>query len=417
MSKRAPILFLIFTVAALSGLGLYCLAEPTAKGETAMPDTTVIVAADPHFIAPELTDHGAYFENMIQNSDGKVAEYIDELTDAFLAEVIEARPAALILAGDLTFNGARISHEALAEKLRAVEAAGVPVLVMPGNHDLNNRNAARFEGEGFTRIESVTAEDFARIYDEFGFSEARSRDGASLSYTAELSPSLRILMLDVNTEDSPNHVKAETLAWAEEELRNAADAGARVIAVSHQNLFRHNSVIYSGYVIENADELLALYEKYGVLLNLSGHLHCQHIVRDDAGFTEIATSSLAVNPCQYGVLRLAGSALTYDARPTDVSAWARARGLDDPNLLDFAAYVEDFFTCSSRTPLSGESADLLRFFAELNVKYFAGRLDLVDPEDPMFDRWEDAYGFEGQYILAIRDESGLDSTHLTLSLR
>lgn len=417
MSKRAPILFLLFTAAlALSGLGLYCLAS-SGERQASLPDTTVIVASDPHFIAPELTDHGAYFEAMIESADGKVAEYIDELTDAFLAEVAEAGPAALILSGDLTFNGARISHEALAEKLRAVEAAGVPVLVMPGNHDLNNRNAARFEGDSFTRIESVTAEDFARIYDEFGFSEARSRDGASLSYTAELSPALRILMLDVNTADSPNYVKAETLAWAEKELRDAADAGARVIAVSHQNLFRHNSVIYSGYVIENADELLALYEKYGVLLNLSGHLHCQHVARDDAGFAEIATSSLAVNPCQYGVLRLAGSALTYDTRPTDVSAWARARGLDDPNLLDFAAYAEDFFTGSGRTPLSGESADLLRFFAELNVKYFAGRLDLVDPEDPMFDRWEDAYGFEGQYILAIRDEAGLDSTHLTLFLR
>ncbi len=32
----------------------------------------------------------------------------------------------------------------------------------------------------------------------------------------------------------------------------------------------------------------------------------------------------------------------------------------------------------------------------------------------MIDRWADAFGFDGQYILAIRGEAGLDSTHLTI---
>ena len=419
MSKKAPLFFLLLTaLLALSGLGLYCLADPQPKEDAAMPDVTLIVATDLHYIAPALTDHGAYFEEMIQNSDGKVVEYIDELTDAFLAEVIDRKPDALILSGDISFNGARTSHETLAAKLRAVEDAGIPVLVMPGNHDLENSSAAEFHGDGFTRVESVTEEEFADIYRELGLTRTTARDEASLSYVVDINPSLRILMLDVNTSDSPNRVKEETLAWAEAQLRTAAETGARVIAVSHQNVFRHNSVIYRGYVMENAEELLALYEKYGVLVNLSGHLHCQHIARDDAGFYEIATSSLAVNPCQYGVITLSGNTLAYETKPVDVAAWAAAQGLDDPNLLDFASYARDFFMSSGRTVIDPENPDaaaLGRFFAELNAAYFAGRLDLVDGNDPMFDRWTDAFGFEGQYILAIRDEAGLDSTHITLT--
>ena len=133
---RKAVLFL-----ALSGFGLHALASPK-KGD-AMPETTLIVANDLHYIAPSLTDHGEYFENMIHHSDGKVMEYIEELTDAFLAEGIEASPDALILSGDLSFNGARASHEALAEKLRAVTGAGIPVLVIPGMTEFTRIFGAR----------------------------------------------------------------------------------------------------------------------------------------------------------------------------------------------------------------------------------------------------------------------------------
>ena len=168
-------------------------------------------------------------------------------------------------------------------------------------------------------------------------------------------------------------------------------------------------------MIENADELLALYERYGVLVNLSGHIHCQHIVKGRV--CDIATSSLAVSPCQYGVLTLEGSTLTYETSPVDVSAWAAAQGRTEPELMNFSEYAQEFFLYSGRSPFDGDTPEdeaLSRFFGELNLKYFAGRLDLVDPDDPMFDRWENTFGFEGQYIMAIRDEAGIDSAHLRI---
>ena len=54
---------------------------------------TLLIATDLHYISPALTDHGAYFTRMLENADGKVTAYIDELTDAFLQEVI-ARTAS-----------------------------------------------------------------------------------------------------------------------------------------------------------------------------------------------------------------------------------------------------------------------------------------------------------------------------------
>ena len=163
----------------------------------------LVTATDLHYLSPELTDNGPFFTQMIERGDGKVMACIEELTEAFLSQVIANVPDALILSGDLTFNGERESHETLAQKLSRVEATGIPVLVIPGNHDLYSRSAARFEGDGYTRVESISAQEFAAIYGAFGFDDALARDSASLSYVARLSDSLRVLMVDANTEDAP----------------------------------------------------------------------------------------------------------------------------------------------------------------------------------------------------------------------
>ena len=307
------------------------------------PRAVLFTATDLHYIAPTLTDNGAFFTDLIEQGDGKVMAYSDALIEAFVAQVIAEKPDALILSGDLTFNGARESHEALSLRLARVRDAGIPVFVLPGNHDLNSSSAARFEGDGYTRVDGVTAGEFAALYHAFGFDGALSRDADSLSYVAALSDDLRLLMLDVNTSAAPNAVLKGTLSWARRQLMQAQADGCRVIAVSHQNLIDHSGLLSSGFTIRNADALRRLYAVSPVLCNLSGHIHLQHMGQTDSGLWDIATSSLAVSPNQYGVLTLAADALTYRTAPVRVSDWAAAQGLSDPNLLDFAAYSADFF--------------------------------------------------------------------------
>ena len=60
----------------------------------------IVVAADLHYISPSLTDGGAAFTELIGSGDGKVMHQIEALSDAFLDEVIERRPDALLLLGD-----------------------------------------------------------------------------------------------------------------------------------------------------------------------------------------------------------------------------------------------------------------------------------------------------------------------------
>ena len=236
------------------------------------PRAVLFTATDLHYIAPTLTDNGALFTDLIEQGDGKAMAYSDALIEAFIAQVIAEKPDALILSGDLTFNGARESHEALSLRLARIRDAGIPVFVLPGNHDLNSSSAARFEGDGYTRVDGVTAGEFAALYHAFGFDGALSRDADSLSYVAALSDDLRLLMLDVNTSAAPNAVLKGTLSWARRQLMQAQADGCRIIAVSHQNLIDHSGLLSSGFTIRNADALRRLYAVSPVLCNLSGHI-------------------------------------------------------------------------------------------------------------------------------------------------
>ena len=401
-------------------LMLLLLLAPSAALGGERDALTVIVATDLHYLAPELTDHGPFFEQLISRSDGKVMAYSEELVEAFVSQVIDRQPDALILSGDLTFNGERASHEALARKLARVTEAGVPVLVIPGNHDLNSRSAVRFAGEGYERVDGVTAEDFSALYAAFGYDAARSRDRASLSYIAEPAQGLRVLMVDVNGVSRQGKVEARTLEWVEEQLAQAERDGCRVIAVSHQNLIDHSSLISEGFTIVNAGALLARYADAPVLCNLSGHIHMQHMGRSGSGLWDVATSSLAVSPNQYGVLTLTQSGLTYRTEVVDVSAWAAAQGLDDPNLLDFAAYSAAFFQSTSHQQAlaaifqDDNPEQLADYFAALNAAYFAGRMDSFAPDAQLAERWQQQPSFFARYIESIEQEPPRNHCALTL---
>ena len=381
----------------------------------------IVTATDLHYLSPGLTDNGPFFTQMIERGDGKVMACIEELTEAFLSQVIANVPDALILSGDLTFNGERESHETLAQKLSRIEAAGIPVLVIPGNHDLYSRSAARFEGDGYTRVESISAQEFAAIYGAFGFDDALARDSASLSYVARLSDSLRVLMVDANTEDAPGCITEETLAWIAHQLEDARQAGCRVLAVSHQNLIDHSSLFSAGFTIDNAAALRALYASSSVIANLSGHLHIQHTAKSDEGIWDIATSSLAVSPNVYGVLTLDGRCLSYRTEPVDVCAWASAQGLCDPRLTDFVSYSERFFKDNARRQARAaitedqDPEQLADAFAELNAAYFAGRLDVCPISEELVSRWQKQSFFLARYVAAIAQEEPRSHCELTIA--
>ena len=389
-----------------------------ALSASASADYRITVASDPHFISPALTDGGPGYQRVLAAGDSKFMPWSEEILNAFIEEQLTAEkaPDAVLLTGDLSFNGAVMSHEALASKLRPLQEAGIPVLVLTGNHDVYNINAARFEGENYTRVPYATTELFRETYGEFGFDAALSTAPDSLSYVFELDDGLRFLMLDFNTLDHFCGISDDTLAWAEDQLRAAKEAGAQVIAAGHQNLYRH-SLFQDGYVISESDRLAELLRTYGVRVFLSGHLHIQHI-RTEHNLTEIAGSALCSWPCQYGILSCTDGTWSYQTRRLDMAAWAERNGRTEPVFKDFQNAAAEYLSMHSKIKLPPESEEtdaerMMNWMRNLNLAYFAGDLRNIEADDPdgsLASAWLSAKDLTAAYIASVLEELGSDHT-------
>lgn len=396
----------------------------------------VIIASDIHYLARELTDMGLGFNYMVEHGDGKVVNYIWEITDAFLKEVIEAKPKALILSGDLSLNGEYQSHLELSERLYAVEEAGIPVVVIPGNHDINNVSAAAYEEGIRFPAERTSPEAFEGIYSDFGYDEAVSRDEYSLSYVYQLDEYNRLLMLDTCQYEGAAQVggmiKSETYDWIELQMEDAWEQGMNVIPVAHHNLLDQSRVYIDDCTIEHSSQLIDQLESWDVGIFLSGHLHVQHFrysEKDQTGICEIVTSSLATPPCQYGVLEYTDDAVyRYHTEILNMEHWAYDEKVTDDNLLDFNSYKEPFLmrvfynqayeelrhiSNKDHEFTEDEMARMSQMFARLNSYSYAGKAYQIKEEskkDEAYKLWTD-YTYPSilmQYIDEILTDAVVD---------
>lgn len=367
-----------------------------------------VIGTDIHYLARSLTDGGSRFQYMVEHGDGKMVTYIEQITDAFLEEVIRQKPDILILSGDLTLDGEKKSHEELAEKLYIVEESGIPVLVIPGNHDINNRHAAQFRGEDRFPAEFTTPEEFREIYRDFGYDEAISEDQTTLSYVYEADEYNRFLMLDTCQYQKKalvgGAILTDTYEWIEEQLEDAWDNGMNVIPVAHHNLLDESEIYVDDCTIEHGEQLVNILENWDVPIFLSGHLHVQHTKRseDNRGVWEMVTSSLATPACQYGnlIFRDDGS-FTYWTQMVDVERWAKRHNRTEKELLEFDDFKEPFL----RRVFYNQSYDALQsieglsenqrkqmseLYSELNYHYYQGTAYQIRDrvlKDPDYALW------------------------------
>ncbi|MBQ7891263.1 MAG: metallophosphoesterase [Erysipelotrichaceae bacterium] len=389
------VFILLFCLCLLCG----CNTNTSKNVKPAGSDLKIMVATDMHFLASECHDGGETSQAIYNVRDGKMVEYGKEIIMAFVDACIEENADAVLLTGDLTYNGERASHEELAMLLQPLSEANIDVLIMPGNHDIRNPNAYSFEGDEAFYVNTVEAEDFETIYENYGFKDAYKRDEHSLSYLYKLSEDIWFMVLDVNGYEwnsmfglnSEGKIKQETLKWAEECFKLASRKGATILTATHHSLLKNEYLHSEDYRITyNANQFMQLMAKYGSLVNFSGHIHAQSIVKnevDTVSLFDITTESLVVAENNYGVVTISDSNLVYEAKSLDVDGWAKKQGITDENLLNFHQYAWQHYYDVSYNLFLGNydnlevnqkvKEDIASLFAYLNPYYFSGRMDEV----------------------------------------
>ena len=384
---------IIFSIQLLFVLGftitLYAGDRPPAevdtKNSTVSPQIWIIT--DIHYLADSLRDDGEYLTNLIEDGDAKNLFILDELMDGFLTEVRDKRPDALLITGDLTFNGAKKSHKELAKWFAQIEDAGTEVFVIPGNHDVENPWARRFKGEECKKVSTVSAEEFAEIYGDCGYDQALCRDPSSLSYLVEPIPGLQILMLDscIYSDskeccypESFGQISTATREWITACTAEGLKEGKKVIAAMHHSLLEYNASFSYGYTVDDNDSLCRLFSELGIQTFLTGHTHFQDIIEQTfpAGvITDFSTNAFSVYPHDYGTLQWDALGWYYSSSSL----------VSNPDLFseDFRREAEEFFltTCSRYFQAylcdseysEGDIALMSRIYDTVILNFFSGK--------------------------------------------
>ncbi|CCI87820.1 metallophosphoesterase [Lactobacillus gigeriorum] len=344
-------------------------------------NTEIWVISDTHLIADSLHDNGQAFSRMQKTSQGKDLYYQETALSTFCRMAEIKKPAAIIVTGDVTFNGERVSAERFAKIFTKLSTT--KLLVVPGNHDIFDGWAREFRGKKQFFAGEISPRFWKNIFQK-SYALADSVDYNSLAYAVQLNPIYYLLMLDSNyygkeeTTETPHTrgaIGKEQLKWVEERLKYASKNNLRPIIFMHHNLYAHNPAVNRGYVLDDAVELRRLCSRYNVKLAYSGHIHAQNIMgpQDMTPTTEIVTSSFCSNDQGYGVTRIHSHHITYVRKEFNMHKYLTEEEKQNYTLDHFDNYLENL-------QLGTIAADLM----QSDLKKYHNNLDLIRKMGKLF---------------------------------
>lgn len=338
-------------------------SEHSPGKKTRPASLKIAIVSDVHYMDPSLLNNeaatGKAFLDYL-DQDPKLLPYSAAVFQNVIGELKEERPDILLVPGDLTKDGELVSHKAVAASLAKMEELGTKVFVIPGNHDINNAKAARYDRDVATPLPRTTAKDFSKIYKGFGYRDGSEQDPASLSYLAKPYKDLWILAIDASKYEeygpsgdvADGRIKEATMNWVLKKMEEAKKQHATVYAMMHHNLIEHytnQTQLDPGYVIDDWPTKVKALMDAGLRIIFTGHYHANDITSytyNGATLYDIETGSLVTAPMPYRLLQLQGNTLQIRSKTVQTISQSLPDGLSFPaySSLFLSQHLDQYFT-------------------------------------------------------------------------
>jgi len=246
------------------------------------------VFSDPHLLSHSLNPVGEAFENYMAG-DRKLLTLSPQLLERVVDEFLKSDVEIVIVPGDLTKDGELVSHLEVASQLERLVDSGRAVYVIPGNHDINNPHAVRYEGSSVSPVETVSPDEFEAIYHACGYGSAISRDPHSLSYVVEPASWLRLIAMDtciyednrtIGYPITGGRLAEETLGWIIRAIEKGRQKGQLVIGFMHHGIVQHfglQEIYFGDYLLDDWNVVADKFADSGMNLVFTGHFHTQDV--------------------------------------------------------------------------------------------------------------------------------------------
>ena len=310
----------------------------------------IAVLSDVHYMDRSLFTNGAGtglpFQTYLMDNPNKVLQaFSADIFEKVLDELRYENPNIILIAGDMTKDGEKVSHDQVAILLHQLQNANRKVFVVPGNNDINNTTALGYNGNHSYSVSNIPPSYFSTVYSDFGYN-GTDRDPNSLSYLVKPYPGLWILGIDA-VKYAPKVsrsgvIKSATMEWIKTQLQKAKDSNAVVFGLMHHNLIEHfdgqSGGAFTSTVVDNWRASSDSLSSWGLKIIFTGHNHSTDIAeRDTLGRTlyDIETGSLVTAPTSYMILELKNKEL-------DISTiHVKSIGSVLPDSVDFQTYSRE----------------------------------------------------------------------------
>ncbi|MBO5935836.1 MAG: metallophosphoesterase [Clostridia bacterium] len=318
------------------------------------------VITDTHYFAKSLSAGGKHYEDFMDFEQKCFAEtpYINDAVFNYLANQTETD--TILIAGDLSFNGEKASHEEFSALLKKVKDAGKKIYVVTAGHDIE-QNPFEYTDEGRHHIEGIKFFDLYDYYRDFGYDNAISFYRKNLSYVAQLADGIRLLVLCNDSEEKKNIAYTdELLAWAKEQMDKAKSDGQMMFAMEHYPVLPGQPILtlIPDARQKESKKLYTLLADNGVHLIFTGHMHNQSInmVETENGnkFYDVCTGSVIGCPAFMRLCTVEDeNTMKIESIPVPDFAW-------DTKGKDCTVYMREQFERMIRTLVSSMQDDPAR---------------------------------------------------------
>lgn len=395
--------------------------ELTILGQMSLPlekPLKIAILGGLEFLDPSLMtnclDEGTDFR-LYNSTNHTLPEFSKPLLDEAIAKVLQKTPDLLLIPGDLTYNGEEISHETIAGILKEVSTQGIKVFVVPGNQDINNPIALKYDGTGSEATPTITTDKFAQIYADFGYEDAISRDPNSLSYLAQPFSNLWILGIDAGLYNDiyidpytgkigpalTGQIKSEILEWILNWLAEAKENNITVIGLEHHSVTEDcpNAAKFGpAYVINNHASVEDALTNAGLKIIFTAHdIDITMISRGENKLFDIGSLAILIPPFSFRMVYLENNSIEIETH--------FIKSIDAPipggaNLLDYSnAFVEQNLTRRFigilRKPLYGCDEVTATFYAPYFARglmaYYAGDEKFPPKEAKIWKEWSNPF--------------------------